>query len=157
MQKKYTLRSQEIPDFKTVMFPTFPDMKFGIINGSLYFNATKLMESANPPQSGDKKNPAQLAIDFTGKLGYIVDSLVDMYGLKPDETFYYSQDKDLIVDAVLDTTFLGFVFPAVLTESMDSCRDILIHNFAISDSVLMSMASRKLPDEAINEIIKARK
>lgn len=157
MQKKYTLALQETSEFETIVFSGYPDMKFGLVNGNLCFNATKLYESVNARGDGDKKiNPAQLAIDFTKQLGSVVDSMVEMYGMQADKVFYYNQDKDLIIDAVLDTAFLGFVLPAILTEAMDACRDILINNFAISDAMLISMANRKLPDEAIDEILKVR-
>ena len=157
MQKKYTLTSQETNKFETVVFPSYPEMKFGIVNGELYFNATQMYEHANPIEDGGKKtNPAQLAADFVKNLGSTVDSIVDMYGMDVKSVFMYNQDKDLIISSVLDTAFLGFVFPAILTEAMDACRDILINHFAISDAMMISIATRKLPDEAIQEIIKVR-
>lgn len=165
MEKKFLITSKKInvnnKDCVSII-SKYPNLLYtnkigdgGYFNASFFYNSE--IEHDSKEQLDNNPKPAHIiAKEFIDKMSFTINRMVDMYNISTKDTFIIDQNKNLWIASNLDTTFLCFCFPDLITECMDWARSMLRFNFAVSDSVLNSIVGSTMPTESLMEILKNR-
>lgn len=128
-------------------FPEFPNLLFGKIEKSTFFDASLYLQTIHSEFSVD---------DFMLQCEPFILKLLSSYNMESEQTFILNQDGHILIDGTFSYLFLSFVEPDFLAYVFDRIHEVFANGFAVSDTYLLHHASRRLSKELLNMIINGK-
>lgn len=124
--------------------PEFPNLLFGEIDKSIYFDASLYLQETHPDIT---------VSDFMQQCEQFIEKLLGSYGMESEKAFIPNQDGHILIDGTFSYLFLSFVEPDFLAYVFDRIHEVFANGFAVSDTYLLHHASRRLSKELLNMMI----
>lgn len=148
MDYKTNILSQTF-DVKDVLLPELAGLYFGTLdNKKVVFDYTLYFEE-------NKIKPIDYKVFMRYNKHYI-ETLIKPNNLKTSEIFYQNTDGHILVVAELVFLFVAFANPELLLYFNSLITEVITDGVTHSNGFLYSMALQRLPNEALQDIMKER-
>jgi len=140
-----------IPEVKCEdnLLPDIPELKFHDLGGdTVIFNATEYCKSLGQDDF-DWRTFSRINKRY-------IDGLVKTIELDASTLFYQDSKGDILMSQGLTFIFLAFVDSDMLAYFNGAMADLMTVGLAFSDSFAYRLASSRLPNDSLREIINNR-
>ena len=124
-------------------FPEFPNLLFGQIEKTSYFDASAYLQNSHPEIKLE---------DFMSVCEPFILRLLKSYEMKSEKAFVVNNDGHILIDGALCYLFLSYVEQDFLAYVFDRIYEVFANGFTVSDTFLAHNAAKRLSKEVLDMV-----